>query len=135
MRKDKVAECDDFIRRYILRGRRFVSSSCFPYGAISMLQMKEKSLASIDDFQYFAFTKSVKTLISIRKLLSLGNNEDAYILARSSFEAYLASRLISEKQSMDQIDKILKDLDVESRLEFIQKLFVRNKRKNRFYIR
>lgn len=39
-----------------------------------------------------------------------------------------------ETLSMDDIDKILKDLDVESKLEFIQKLFIRNKRKNRFTI-
>lgn len=40
-----------------------------------------------------------------------------------------------ETLDMNQIDKILKDLDVNSRLEFIQKLFVRNKRKNRFTLR
>ena len=39
-----------------------------------------------------------------------------------------------ETLNLDQIDKILKDLNVEDRLEFIQKLFVRNKRKNRFTI-
>ena len=40
-----------------------------------------------------------------------------------------------ETLDMDKIDSILKSLDVDSRLEFIQKLFVRNKRKNRFAIR
>lgn len=35
---------------------------------------------------------------------------------------------------LNKIDQILKDLDVNSRLEFVQKLFVRNKRKNRFAI-
>ena len=39
-----------------------------------------------------------------------------------------------ETLNLEQIDKILKDLTVDSRLEFIQKLFVRNKRKNRFTI-
>lgn len=39
-----------------------------------------------------------------------------------------------ETLDMSQIDKILNDLDVESRLDFIQKLFVKNKRKNRFSI-
>lgn len=39
-----------------------------------------------------------------------------------------------ETLSMEKIDSILKSLDVDSRLEFIQKLFVRNKRTNRFTI-
>lgn len=37
-----------------------------------------------------------------------------------------------ETLSLSDVDKVLHDLDVESRLEFIQKLFVQNKRKNRF---
>lgn len=40
-----------------------------------------------------------------------------------------------ETLDLNRIDQILKDLDVDSRLEFIQKLFVRNKRKNRFVIK
>lgn len=39
-----------------------------------------------------------------------------------------------ETLSIESIDKILRDLDVESRVEFIQKLFIRNKRVNRFFI-
>ena len=40
-----------------------------------------------------------------------------------------------ETLDMNKIDQILKSLDVDSRLEFIQKLFVRNKRTNRFTIK
>lgn len=40
----------------------------------------------------------------------------------------------NETLSINQIDKILKELDVESKFEFIQKLFLSNKRKNRFSI-
>ena len=36
--------------------------------------------------------------------------------------------------STDNSPEILKELSVDERLEFIQKLFVRNKRKNRFAI-
>lgn len=39
-----------------------------------------------------------------------------------------------ETLDMDSIDKILNDLDVNSRVEFIKKLFVRNKKINRFFI-
>ena len=40
----------------------------------------------------------------------------------------------NETLSINHIDKILKELDVESKFEFIQKLFLSNKRKNRFSI-
>lgn len=40
-----------------------------------------------------------------------------------------------ESLDMDYIDDILNDLDVTDRLDFIQKLFVRNRRKNRFAIK
>lgn len=39
-----------------------------------------------------------------------------------------------ETFNIDSIDQILFDLDVASRVEFIQKLLIRNKRMNRFYI-
>ena len=39
-----------------------------------------------------------------------------------------------ETLDLDKIDQVLKSLNVDERLEFIQKLFVRNKRGNRFTI-
>ncbi|WP_405269108.1 acyltransferase [Methanobrevibacter sp.] len=50
-------------------------------------------------------------------------------------DVFIYEVLTQETLDFDKIDQILKDLDVDSRLEFIQKLFVRNKRKNRFSIR
>ena len=41
----------------------------------------------------------------------------------------------NETLDLNKIDKILKELDVEQRQEFIVKLFVNNKRKNRFFIK
>jgi len=40
-----------------------------------------------------------------------------------------------ETLDLNQIDGIIKDLTVDDRLEFIQKLFIRNKRRNRFSIK
>ena len=39
-----------------------------------------------------------------------------------------------ETLNLSKIDQILNNLDVESRFEFIQKLFIKNKHHNRFYI-
>lgn len=49
-------------------------------------------------------------------------------------DVFIYNVVNQETLSIDKIDKILKDLDVESRLEFIRKLFIGNKRKNRFSI-
>lgn len=61
-------------------------------------------------------------LRSIDSLDSNQYNSDIFIYTISD----------QETLSMDNIDKILFDLDIDSRLDFIQKLFVMNKRKNRF---
>lgn len=50
-------------------------------------------------------------------------------------DVYIYDYVNQETLNMDKIDQILKSLDIDSRLEFIQKLFVRNKRKNRFTIK
>ena len=40
-----------------------------------------------------------------------------------------------ETLDLNKVDEILKELNVEEKLEFIVKLFVKNKRKNRFFIK
>lgn len=50
-------------------------------------------------------------------------------------DVYIYEFVNQETLDMNKIDQILKSLDSDSRLEFIQKLFVRNKRVNRFTIR
>lgn len=66
----------------------------------------------------------------------------AYNRAESSLESkeyksdvFIYEFVNQETLDMDRIDQILKELDKYSRLEFIQKLFVRNKRANRFTIK
>ena len=83
------------INRLLLHGKKFVDYSCFQYGMLSTAVSGEKSDAYIDDYQYFVFTKSIKTLESIRALLKIGNVEDVLILLRTTFEGYLASRLMN----------------------------------------
>lgn len=77
------------INRLLLHGKKFVDYSCFQYGMLSTAVSGEKSDAYIDDYQYFVFTKSIKTLESIRALLKIGNVEDVLILLRTTFEGYL----------------------------------------------
>ena len=98
MGKDKeISECDKLINKFILRGKKFIDYACFQYGKYGYIISKKPDAGFISDFQYFVFTKSTKSLESIRKLLSIGHTEDVFILARTMFEGYLASRYIDEK--------------------------------------
>ena len=98
MQKDnEIRECDKYINQYILRARKFIEYGCFQYGKYSYAISKSPDASFIDDFQYFVLTKSTKSLESIRKLLDMGHTEDVFILARTMFEGYLASRYIDEE--------------------------------------
>lgn len=61
--------------------------------------------------------------------------EDSLNTQNYKSDVFIYEYADQETLDMDKIDKILKELDVDSRVEFIQKLFVRNKRKNRFTIK
>lgn len=95
------------INRYLAKSRRFCDRYCYPYGlhdiVISTFDNKRISkdiLYSnklLDDFEYFIFAKSTKTLHAIRELannMRYHFNEDIMILIRSIFEGYLASRYL-----------------------------------------
>lgn len=49
---------------------------------------------SVNDFIFFCFTKSTKTMIAIKKLLKENMNIEALILVRSIYENYLYSQYI-----------------------------------------
>lgn len=59
--------CNKLINKLILHGRKFVEYSCFRYGMFSTITTGEISDAYIEDYQYFVFTKSIKTLNCNRK--------------------------------------------------------------------
>lgn len=92
-----ISECDKLINKFILRARRFIEYGCFQYGKYQYAISKKPDASFISDFQYFVLTKSTKSLESIRALLDIGHTEDVFILARTMFEGYLASRFMAEK--------------------------------------
>ena len=75
-----------------------------------------------------------KNIFFTKDFLGKFTAEDSLNSKDYKSDVFIFSVVDKETLSMDSIDKILKDLDVESRLEFIQKLFIQNKRKNRFSI-
>ena len=93
---DNEIICDKYINQLLLRGKKFVQYACFRYGLYNAKISGEVGNGFIDDFQYFVFTKSIKSLGSIRELLKIGHVEDAFVILRTSFEGYIASRYIDE---------------------------------------
>ena len=96
-KQEEIKKCDKLINRFILRSKKFIEYACFQYGKYKCMLGKKPDAEFISDFQYFVFTKSTKSLESIRKLLDIGHTEDIFILSRTMFEGYLASRYIDEE--------------------------------------
>ncbi|RRN71134.1 hypothetical protein EI200_11810 [Peribacillus simplex] len=94
--EDLIKRMDKLLNRFILESKKFVNYGAFPYGLMDLLRGDKRSNKLGDDFEYFTFTKSTKTLVSIRKLLTINNNEDVIILSRSIFENYLSCRYLVE---------------------------------------
>lgn len=69
-----------------------------------------------------------------KEFLGYHKSEDSLNTKEYKSDVFIYEFINQETLNLNQIDKILKDLSVEDRLEFIQKLFIRNKRKNRFTI-
>uniref|UniRef100_UPI00386D212D hypothetical protein n=1 Tax=Faecalibacillus faecis TaxID=1982628 RepID=UPI00386D212D len=70
-----------------------------------------------------------------KEFLGYHTAEDSVNTQDYKSDVFIYEFINQETLNLNQIDKILKELNVEDRLEFIQKLFVRNKRKNRFCIK
>lgn len=96
-KEQAIIECDKLINRFIFRSKKFIEYGCFQYGKYQYAISKKLDAYFVDDFQYFVFTKSTKTLESIRTLFDLGHTEDVFVLTRTMFEGYLASRYIEDK--------------------------------------
>lgn len=71
----------------------------------------------------------------IKEFLGYHRAEDSIKSMYYKSDVFIYEFVNQETLNLNKIDSILRSLDVDSRLEFIQKLFVRNKRKNRFTIR
>ena len=87
----------------------------------------------------FVFGNPVKVertnVFFTNEFLGYHNAEDSLNTQDYKSDVFIYEFVNKETLDINNIDKILKGLSVEDRVEFIQKLFVRNKRKNRFTIK
>lgn len=77
----------------------------------------------------------IKDVFYVKEFLGYHRAEDSLNTKDYKSNVFIYEFVNQETLDLDKIDQILKSLTVEDRLEFIQKLFVRNKRKNRFTIK
>ena len=71
----------------------------------------------------------------VTDFLAHNNSERSLNTKDYKSDVFLYDYVNQETLDMNKIDEILKELTIDERLDFIQKLFVRNKRKNRFTIK
>ena len=66
----------------------------------------------------------------------VGNNKSEDTLKSQNYisDVFIYKFTNQETLDLDKIDRILKDLTISDRIDFIQKLFIKNKRTNRFAI-
>lgn len=76
-----------------------------------------------------------KDVFFTKNFVGAFKTEDTELNSAYNTNLFIYDFVNNETLSMDNIDSILKSLPVDDRLEFIQKLFVRNKRRNRFSIK
>lgn len=102
-----VIICNKYINKYILRGKDFIEYACFQYGLVNASISGKPSAHFISDYQYFVFTKSTKSLMSIRTLLRERRMEDVLIILRSMFEGYLSARYLDENYNEQLLNDFL----------------------------
>lgn len=116
---------------YISRGAMIGS------GAIVGIHSFIPPLATINSNTYVIGnpTKVVdENVFFTKNFVGLFTEEDTENNSMYNSDVFIYDVVANETLSMSNIDNIIKDLPVEDRLDFIQKLFVKNKRKNRFAI-
>ncbi len=96
------------ITRFINQSRKFCDRHCVPDGLNDILLFAKSGEIPEDikyskkisyDYDYFAFTKSTKSLLALRHLLNDKDyhfNEEAFMLIRSIFENHIISRYVRE---------------------------------------
>ncbi|KIL07344.1 hypothetical protein SR42_14265 [Clostridium botulinum] len=116
MEKSQIKnKCIKMLNRLINKARDFGNISCVPDGLMNIMkiylstgivpdELKYSSQIGYD-YDYFAFSKSTKSLLAIRQLLNSKEyifTEDCFMLIRSIFENHILSRYVRENIDNDK---------------------------------
>jgi hypothetical protein len=124
---EMIRECHNMLNKFILRAKFFCDEFCVPDALSDILKVYSKAGEVPDkllfskklsyDYDYFAFTKSTKSLIALKRLLNdkmYHFNEDCFMLIRSIFECHIMSRYVREH------------IDIENETQLVIKKFIAN---------
>lgn len=92
-----LSEYKPYYEKLIIQSIKFIQSHCTAKGSIEKVLSGKKDVNFLNDYRYYAFTKSSKSLLAIVHLLEMGNYEDALILCRTMMECYLSQRYFDDK--------------------------------------
>lgn len=123
IQKDYEDKLFKLLKRFAFVSRQFCDKYCVPDGLMNIMIVKfhsneipKKLLYSNKlsyDYDYYAFTKSTKTLQSILHLLKdkeYNFNEDVMMLIRSIFENHILSRYFREHIDIpEEREKVIDD--------------------------
>ena len=87
----------EYYDRLIAQSNAFIEKYCRATGSFQRLLSGKPDPHFLNDYRFYTFTKSTKSLMGLRALLEAGNYEDAIILSRSILECYLSARYFDEK--------------------------------------
>lgn len=116
------SKCKKMLNSLIKNARDFCNISCVPDGLMDIMkiylmtgivpkELKYSSKISYD-YDYFAFSKSTKSLLAIRHLLNSQEytfTEDCFMLIRSIFENHILSRYVRDNIDNDEKRKEVVD--------------------------
>lgn len=118
---DFLVQTDKMINKLIFQGRKFCDRHCVP-DAMHDILLEYYTTGEISDevrysnkisydYDYFAFTKSLKSLIAIKTMLNNKEyplNEDCFLQIRSIFENHIMSRYLREHvdSELGSVEKI-----------------------------
>ncbi|MDK2563935.1 DUF5677 domain-containing protein [Romboutsia sedimentorum] len=99
MKEQYTRDMDKLISKFIRISKKFIDTSAFSYGIADLIIYNKVTNKFTYDYEYFALTKSTKTLESIRQLIRIEKFEDSIILTRSIFENYLSCRYLNQNEN------------------------------------
>ena len=92
-----LPEYKAYYLRLLEQSEKYIQSQCRARGSFEKITAGKKDMNYLNDYRYFAFTKSTKSLSAVIMLIESGNYEDALVLCRTIMECYLSQRYFDDK--------------------------------------
>ena len=98
-----LPEYKKYFDQLILHSKKYIETNCKFTGSFQVVMNGKLDPRFLNDYRYYAMTKSTKSLISFCALLEIGHYEDALILTRTMLECYLSQHYFDDKFDMETL--------------------------------